>query len=249
MSSFASSCLPDHKALVSCRGRLKELNAQRSALEIEADAIASALNSPGVNGEPPAGVKNLLVDREGFPRADIDIMHVMTQRNRLAIINTDHKLLMAQIEKELMTLHSLSSNAPDEVLTPLPASSTNSSSSNSSSSSSSSNNNTGNGGRAWAVIDEILSGSPASIAGLVDGDELIAFGYIEAESSDALASVPALVGASVNRGINVIVRRQQASLTASGEAPVMVSLTLTPKVWGGRGLLGCHLTPIPMPSR
>ena len=46
--------------------RLNMLLAQREALEMEADAIGSELKSPGPNGEPPAGLKDPLVDAEGF---------------------------------------------------------------------------------------------------------------------------------------------------------------------------------------
>lgn len=41
------------------------------ALEAEAEAICSELTSLGPNGERPAGIKDSLVDSEGFPRSDI----------------------------------------------------------------------------------------------------------------------------------------------------------------------------------
>ncbi|CAN0473219.1 unnamed protein product, partial [Ectocarpus sp. 8 AP-2014] len=49
------------------------LQAQRDALELEADAIASELKSPGANGEAPVGVKGALVDSDGFPLAGFDL--------------------------------------------------------------------------------------------------------------------------------------------------------------------------------
>ena len=39
---------------------LQLLHAQRATLEIEADAIKSELTSPGLNGQPPAGIKDTL---------------------------------------------------------------------------------------------------------------------------------------------------------------------------------------------
>ena len=69
------------------------LETQRFALETEAGAIHEELSSPGINGEPPAGIKDSLVDVEGFPRGDIDIYAVKSKQKRLAEINTDHKFI------------------------------------------------------------------------------------------------------------------------------------------------------------
>lgn len=52
--------------------------AQRDAIEMEAEAIGSELTSPGPNGEAPAGLKSKLVDKEGYPRSDIDIYRIRT---------------------------------------------------------------------------------------------------------------------------------------------------------------------------
>lgn len=67
------------------RDKLNSLIAQRTALEIEADAIHSELTSPGENGETPAGIKDKLVDNDNFPRGDIDLYRVSTLRARLGI--------------------------------------------------------------------------------------------------------------------------------------------------------------------
>ena len=50
-----------------------ELMAKKDSVEAEIMALTEDLNSPGVNGEPAAGVHGSLVDSEGFPRADIDL--------------------------------------------------------------------------------------------------------------------------------------------------------------------------------
>ena len=85
--------------------RLNQLIAQRELLETEADAIGSELMSPGARGEPPAGIKTPVVDKEGFPRGDVDVYRVKLLRGRLACINTDHKRLMKEIEHEIHSLH------------------------------------------------------------------------------------------------------------------------------------------------
>eukprot|EP00518_Triparma_eleuthera_P016664 CAMPEP_0197553066 /NCGR_PEP_ID=MMETSP1320-20131121/8054_1 /TAXON_ID=91990 /ORGANISM="Bolidomonas sp., Strain RCC2347" /LENGTH=264 /DNA_ID=CAMNT_0043113781 /DNA_START=137 /DNA_END=927 /DNA_ORIENTATION=+ len=77
---------------------LVALDRQRLTLEQEAFGITEELNS---TGKPPVGVSNPLVDREGFPLADIDHVRVRTLRQRLAVIRTDHKALMLRIEAGL----------------------------------------------------------------------------------------------------------------------------------------------------
>jgi 26S proteasome regulatory subunit N4 len=89
---------------------LKKLQSQREALEIEADAIHAELTQPGPAGQKPAGIKDPLVDDEGYPRNDIDIYRVRDQRKRLAVINTDYKEIMKKIEEGLVNLHSTSSD-------------------------------------------------------------------------------------------------------------------------------------------
>ena len=74
------------------RSQLKELERQRLALEDEAAAIVSELDGLGV------GLKDSLVDAEGYPRADLDLYRVRSQRGRHASIRTDHKALMKRIE-------------------------------------------------------------------------------------------------------------------------------------------------------
>jgi 26S proteasome non-ATPase regulatory subunit 9 len=178
-----------------------------------------------------------LVDVEGFPRGDIDLFNVRNKRQRLAVINTDHKALMLEIEATLQALHREEPSSTS-------SGSSSSSSGNSSSSSSSVGGSSRWGGsgpevvtvtsKAFAVIDEILEGSPAATAGVHDGDELLQFGSVTSLTTDALNALPAVVRDHVNRPIAVTVRRKD----------VLATLTLVPQSWGGRGLVGCHFTPI-----
>lgn len=74
---------------------------EKENIEAEIEAIVEELNSPGPNGAPPPGLKGNLVDREGFPRADVDVYNIRLKRNRLACLQTDHKELMKKIEDGL----------------------------------------------------------------------------------------------------------------------------------------------------
>eukprot|EP00200_Dunaliella_tertiolecta_P005724 CAMPEP_0202356354 /NCGR_PEP_ID=MMETSP1126-20121109/10855_1 /ASSEMBLY_ACC=CAM_ASM_000457 /TAXON_ID=3047 /ORGANISM="Dunaliella tertiolecta, Strain CCMP1320" /LENGTH=235 /DNA_ID=CAMNT_0048949099 /DNA_START=47 /DNA_END=755 /DNA_ORIENTATION=+ len=82
------------------RALLRELSARKEAMEHELEALAECLtagNGPGLHGN--------LVDRQGFPRADIDIPTVRGQRQRVACLMNDHKQIMKQIDEGLGRLH------------------------------------------------------------------------------------------------------------------------------------------------
>ena len=213
-----------------------DLTSQREILEIEADAINSELTSPTAIGGPPVGRSGPLTDAEGFPRADIDIYNVKSKRKRLAEINTDHKLLMKRIESTMTAIY----NTQQEI--------------SSINSGSCSNDNSiptvfsfqdsirplkSDTSRisAIAVIDEVFDGSPSQVAGIENGDELIDFGGVSADSDKEgrghLSLVAKVVSGSVGQPIQVTIRR----------ASQLIHLTLTPQTWSGRGLLGCHLSP------
>ena len=70
------------------RNELDTLSAQKELIEIECEAITSELTTVGPNGQPPAGIKDALVDSEGYPRADVDIYNVKSKRKRLSELNT-----------------------------------------------------------------------------------------------------------------------------------------------------------------
>ncbi len=214
------------------RMRLAQLQAQRNAYETEAFAISSDLSSPGPNGEKPAGVKDPLVDTEGFPRSDIDVHAVLEKRNRLSIINTDHRKLMMEIEVLLGKLHS--------DLPPF-ASSSSSSSSNSGSNGISGITSTmstmvTSSQRPFALIDEILEGSPAQLATLENGDLLYEFGAVKYQMGiDAIQQLPDFVKPNLNKAIKLKISRPPNT--------DIFEVEIIPRSWGGRGVLGCHFSP------
>ncbi|KAA8916398.1 hypothetical protein TRICI_001442 [Trichomonascus ciferrii] len=86
----------------------------------------------------------------------------------------------------------------------------------------------------FAVIDAVDENSPASKAGLVVNDEVLKFGICHAGNHNGLRKVAEFVATMDGREIEVTVKRD-------GEEK---KLHLTPDSrWGGRGSLGCHLTP------
>lgn len=87
----------------------------------------------------------------------------------------------------------------------------------------------------FAKIDAVAAGSPAEEAGLREGDLMLEFGTINHTNHDNLRALPEIVttAARTSQAIAIIVQRPE------GKARV----GLTPKPWGGRGLIGCHILP------
>ena len=83
------------------RKELLALEEKRSAIEKELISITEVLEA--MNGNP--GLKSPLVDREGFPRDDVDIFEVRKLRNRHALLVTDHKNMSKILEQKLYGLH------------------------------------------------------------------------------------------------------------------------------------------------
>jgi 26S proteasome non-ATPase regulatory subunit 9 len=82
--------------------------------------------------------------------------------------------------------------------------------------------------RAIAIVDELTAGSPAALGGMLVGDVLVSFGEV---SAGELSQVAAVLQANENRPVAVVVQRQG----------VLRELSVTPRAWEGRGLLGCHM--------
>lgn len=196
------------------------LATKKDELELEADAIVSELTSCGPNGEPPAGLKDSLIDSEGYPRGDIDIYAIKNKRRRLAEINTDHKALMRKIESMMQVMYA--STSPDEnevmhleqelptVIDDLAIA-------------------------PFLLVDKIFISSPADACGLRLFDKIIRFGNIDGRDSKNMAGIPQLVANSVGQPIPLVVLRGDKVLT---------DISLVPQTWNGNGLLGCHITPI-----
>eukprot|EP00887_Chlorella_sp_A99_P004437 scaffold30.g4437.t1 len=203
---------------------LRSLSQRRAALEAEIAARTARLEAAGVGMQVP------LVDAQGYPRGDMDVAAIRTDRHQVIVLSNDHKALTSRMDALLHQLHAQSHDAGASssarangaappapapaapAATPVPAA-----------------------GRPFAVVDEVAPDSPASAAGIRLGDQLCSFGAAAAASAPApLQAVAAELQANVGRSVRAVFLR-------AGEP---VQLELTPRQWGGRGLLGCHLSPL-----
>ncbi|KAL5547505.1 hypothetical protein UlMin_002736 [Ulmus minor] len=214
-----------------------DLMEKRTAMEAEMNAIIDNLCRPG-----GPGLSGNLLDSEGFPRADIDIPAVRAERVRLSELRNDHKEITEKINENIQVLHSarLAPRSSSVKESGADKASANQSSSALSDVESASVNNVPVDSRndmdvdvmisvPFAMVDEIADASPAAEDGLQLGDQIVKFGNVEA--GDTLLQRLASEAQSNNGlAIPVVLMRQGA----------LVNVTVTPRTWQGRGLLGCH---------
>ena len=93
----------------------------------------------------------------------------------------------------------------------------------------------------FAVIDAVSSNSPAQEAGLRVGDQVVEFGSINHTNNRNLLALGELVpeAAGKKEGIKITVLRQTDEM--DDRIREFEELTLNPRPWEGRGLLGCHI--------
>lgn len=87
-------------------------------------------------------------------------------------------------------------------------------------------------------VTHVMSGSPAEDCGIRINDEILEFGSINAGNFKELKQISELVTHRQSQPIALKVKRHGR----------IHEITLVPKVWSGRGLLGCNIV-IPNPSQ
>ncbi|KAJ8427670.1 hypothetical protein Cgig2_016763 [Carnegiea gigantea] len=234
-----------------------KLMERRGAVEAEMNAIIQRLCQPG-----GPGLSGNLVDSEGFPRADIDIPTIRADRHRLAELKNIHKDLTEKINQNIQLLHAAkpspkTSAVMDSVAgadagirgggrgrdkwvivvverNERPLFRNWQDESRKETSQSVEYVQTRDAADAdvtvkipFAMVDEISEASPAADDGLQLGDQIVKFGYVEA-GDNLLSRLASEVQANQGNAVSVVVMRQGA----------LTSLSVTPRTWQGRGLLG-----------
>lgn len=80
-------------------------------------------------------------------------------------------------------------------------------------------------------VNFVSAGSPAETAGIKVDDEIIEFGSVNVSNFKDLKQIGEIVMHRQNQQIALKIRRRNA----------MHELSLIPKPWSGRGLLGCNI--------
>ncbi|GER39530.1 26S proteasome non-ATPase regulatory subunit 9 [Striga asiatica] len=194
-----------------------KLMEKRSGIEAEMNVIIENLCRPG-----GPGLAGNLLDPEA-KSSDIDIPAVRAERHRLAELRNDHKDITDKIEQNIQLLHSAK-------LAPATASVQDSDANVGVSSSFSHPVDMDMDlvvNRPFAIIDEITDLSPAAEDGLQLGDQIVKFGDVE-KGENLLQRLSAEVQQKRGQAISLLVMRHGSPL----------NLTVTPRSWAGRGLLG-----------
>ena len=214
------SSVPQDRAFLD-KLTLKELMTRKDNTEAELKGLGTVLESHGVDMQTP------LVDREGYPRADVDVAQIAVTRSRIIALRNDWKDLMDRIEKGLHEWHA-NYQASDAYKHPVETYTTSASQSVATLPSVPQT--------PFAKVDQVTSGSPAHEAGLKEGDQIRAFGSADWSNHERLKKVGEVVQRNIGKPILVKVLR------GSGAEAQELSIHLTPRQgWGGRGLLGCHI--------
>ncbi|KAG0092449.1 putative 26S proteasome regulatory subunit [Podila epicladia] len=180
-----------------------------------------------------------LVDSNGFPRSDIDLVAVTTARSNIVKLKNDHKAVMLQIEEALHAVHAEAlaerEKKKQEVAQVAAIQDPTSSSTSSTTAHTSHPGSGSNTAEAhltpFAKVNAVAPDSPSKEAGLLQGDKIVAFGTVTASTPNVMPSLSEHVQSRENKPILVKVLR--------GDASELHSVILVPRQgWGGRGMLG-----------
>ncbi|KAJ2822803.1 putative 26S proteasome regulatory subunit [Coemansia furcata] len=189
--------------------RAQSLMKDKAVLENEIRTLESNLKGMSATRETP------LVDSEGFPRADIDVASIREIRRSLICKQNDLKALMAEMEQSLISLHQGTQEKSEPKAKPATMR------------------------RPFARISIVEHNSPASKAGLLAGDKVVAYGLVNASNHDKLRLLIEETSNNIDKPIDVEIER-----VVDGQ-PQLVKLNLKPRrKWGGDGLLGCFILPL-----
>lgn len=184
----------------------------------EKDRIEEKINQIGeILKRNNVGMSEPLVTVDGFPRNDIDVYQVRHARHEIICLQHDLQELMDVIKKSLEELHKEEGHHPSSKYDPLRTQSN---------PVAMSNHDT-----PIVIVNLVSPNSPAEEAGIKVRDQIIEFGTINSENFVNLAQIGELTKHSQNHPMALKIRRDELTL----------NLTLTPKMWSGRGLLGCNI--------
>lgn len=255
-------------SVVELRAALLKLDKERQRIDDEIRSTKAQLDGLGV------GMNDPLVDKEGFPRADVDLYQVRSLRQRVTMLLNDSKEKQKEVEEHLAKLHALGPAAliPEKPSFPSSTSSSSTTSSRvaaaaplSAPSVSSASPPEGMVFRPFALVDDVSEASPASRAGLMKGDRIAGIGTLvslapavsasatsegglaggAAPSAPSLSDLASVVRGNVGLALPLVVQRQRQDNSNSSSEGSFIQLSLTPQPWSGQGLLGCHVVPLP----
>lgn len=155
----------------------------------------------------------LVVD--GFPRNDVDVVSIRLVRTNIIRLRNDHSLVLRLLETHLAERLLAATNTQIESLRVSESPLTAAK-------------------KPFATVREVAPESPAATCGLRPGDRIVSFDTdIDASNHAGLTALAARVQEKIGLEIPVEILRHGETST----------VTLVPRQWAGRGVLGCHIVP------
>ncbi|KAK8803707.1 hypothetical protein WA158_001401 [Blastocystis sp. Blastoise] len=206
--------------------KLNEMYNDRLTMENRMNTIIQSLNAPLPSGGIPPGLSGNLIDKDDFPRDDIDIYHIRLLRHELNCLKTDYVEIntkLEQLTKQIFsmqnnneTIHPIAMNetkqiiksTPEIVLKPI------------------------------AFIKEIEQGSLSSQSGFEKNDSILQFGNISYLNMTSLQDIIKELNLYLGKQMNVIIERRNPDYTYSKKTLVINVPDLTPIH------LGCQIVPL-----
>ncbi|XP_014232334.1 26S proteasome non-ATPase regulatory subunit 9 [Trichogramma pretiosum] len=164
------------------------------------------------------GMTDELVDSAGFPRNDIDVYQVRHARHKIICLQNDHKAIMIKIEQGLHKVHQFANSGESQGATASTSSPTEETCLL----------------EPFLRVDSVSAGSPAELAGIQVDDFILEFGSVSNRNFKSLKDIGNLVESSRYKEVPVKIKRGSNTF----------ALTLIPRPWSGKGLLGCHVVPL-----
>ncbi|CAB0038788.1 unnamed protein product [Trichogramma brassicae] len=164
------------------------------------------------------GMTEELVDSAGFPRNDIDVYQVRHARHKIICLQNDHKAIMIKIEQGLHKVHQFANSGESQGATASTSSPTEEICLL----------------EPFLRVDLVSAGSPAELAGIQVDDFILEFGSVSNRNFKSLKDIGDLVESSRYKEVPVKIKRGSNTF----------ALTLIPRPWSGKGLLGCHVVPL-----
>ncbi|SCU84223.1 LAFA_0D08856g1_1 [Lachancea sp. 'fantastica'] len=179
----------------------------KTRIENKLDDLFKRLETQG------ADLESNLVTPEGFPRSDIDVLQVRLLRRSINMLRNDLRVVINRAQ-ELMASHFQKLDAKTQRVE---------------------NDSAFEFRIPFALVTEVISGSPSEKAGLLHHDKLVRFGNIHAGNNQMLSALGLVAKNNEDKALAVRVLRGDS----------LLDLTLTPSIkWAGNGLLGCRLVHI-----
>ena len=222
------------------RKEILELDSKKLKLEEKIKSLTDYLNQEGM-----PGVNGSLIDGEGFPFPNLDLIKIREARHDLICSQNDLNKIMSQIELKISSyfeeiqsknLKKANENKNDSIkdfnnpknIISLPGIEDES------------YRGIGSGGllEPFAKISYVNCNSPAEKAGLMNNDFILNFGgfIFKGSSVNPLQAISTLVRDNINKELKVTIARK-----IENEKLNIIEIKLIPQYWEGNGVLGCKL--------